>query len=523
MLSSIIGRFRLGAENFPSSLLADWKVRLQCCSAAELRLELKQSLADNPAFSLPELLEAAHSAGWCEREREKLTAYVEYFSGHPELAHRRVMTNRLAETDFAMFVTACEQCYEHHRFAEGYALVRQFRPEEADGVDPVRYHDLAGFMAFCGGGTIQEACGHYDRILVAGLLTHQAAYNAYPVYLEAGRHVEAAYVRNALQRDFAEDPQARYSLGWAELARDYYPEGFRLVEARYEMPEIASVFGAALLARPRWQGEKLVGRRLLVWGEQGYGDLIMMSRYFPLLAEMGAEIVVVCLDAAIPLLQANFPRCRFVAGGAGQPPVDFDLWTGLMSLPFHFTTTAYTVPAPEGYLRVPEEHASYWKVRCAELGRPGLPRIGIAWSGNPSHRYDHRRSIAADAVFDWLRQLANVDFYALQTAVPDSRPGNLYDLSTEMLTFADTAAVIDEMDLVITVDTSVVHIAGALGRPTWLLLPNRYEWRWSLDGESNYWYGAVRVLRQSSHGDWPGLLEEVFARQLAAWLSEGKS
>ena len=152
--------------------------------------------------------------------------------------------------------------------------------------------------------------------------------------------------------------------------------------------------------------------------------------------------------------------------------------------------------------------------RLAELAGGDAPRIGLAWSGNPTHRADRRRSIPFGHIARVVRDHPLLRFFALQTSVPDSCPANLVNVSEEMVTLADTAALIAEMDLVITVDTSIVHIAGALGKTAWLLLPHRYEWRWSLAGETNNWYASVRVIRQQRIGDWDSVLEEAFGRRL---------
>jgi hypothetical protein len=195
------------------------------------------------------------------------------------------------------------------------------------------------------------------------------------------------------------------------------------------------------------------------------------------------------------------------------PAVEFDCWVGVMSLPHLLGATAENIPGRGGYLKVPVDSVRYWRERVVQLARGGRPRIGLAWSGNPTHRGDRRRSIPYAVMMEAIRGV-EADFFALQTHVPEDRPENLIDVSEEMVTLADTAALIGEMDLVITVDTSVVHVAGAIGKEAWLLLPYRYEWRWGLEGEGNRWYDSVSVLRQTTHGDWRGLLYSVFRDRL---------
>jgi hypothetical protein len=344
--------------------------------------------------------------------------------------------------------------------------------------------------------------------------------NAYLAYFEAGNHARVAQLHQLAHERYLDDPEVLFALACVELARDYYPEGFRLAEARYRMPEAPASINSSLLSSPRWQGEPLTGKRLLVHGEQGLGDIVMMARYLPLLRAQDAHVVVDCREAAIPLLQHNFPDCEIIPGDVQTPlHIDFDCWTGAMSLPFHFATTRDTAPAKSGYLSAPPEQAAYWHARVDELAK-GIAKIGIAWSGYSGHRADKRRSIGFERMVRCLRAYPLIDFFPLQTNVPSSCPVNLHDTSEEMMTLADTAALIAEMDLVITVDTSVVHIAGALGKRTWLLLPYRYEWRWSLTGEKNNWYDSVRVLRQEAHGDWDSLLNLTFGQRLDECLGD---
>lgn len=501
------------------NLPPEWREHLKAGRAAYVRSTLRQVLADDKRFPIPALLDAARDSGWSAIEVEKLESYVDFFSGQVAMAYERVMRNGLAAADYAMFATACAYCYDYDRFKEGYALLRQFRPSDAEDLDPLRFGAYAGYIALTGGGGIDEACGYFDQALATGQWDAMLVVNAYPAYFEAGHHDKVARLHRLILDHYADDPDANFALACVELARDYYPEGFRLAEARYRMPEVARWINPRLLEKPRWKGESPADRHLLLHGEQGLGDLVMMARYLPMVIERIAKITVECRSAAIPLLAHNYPGCQFRESDGGERgDEDFDIWIGMMSLPHLFDTTARTVPVTSGYLIVPPDQAVYWQQRCQELSRPRVPRIGLAWSGNPGHRADRRRSLQWEQIEGFLQQHGGLDFFALQTSLPVSRPGNLIDVSEEMLTLADTAAIIAEMDLIISVDTSTVHIAGALGKPTWLLLPHRYEWRWSLAGETNNWYETVRVLRQERCGEWGPLLEDVFERRLPQWL-----
>lgn len=487
--------------------------------AAAMRHPLREALAHEAPPWVGTLAYQARAAGWTEIEVDKLQAYLEFFSGDSARAYDRVVRGRLAEADADLLLTACEYCYRHDRFAEGYGLVRQFRAESADSSQAAGYLAVAGYLALAAGADISEAVSYFDRALDGGQVGPMLAVNAYPIYFEAGRHDRVAQLRRLIHERYALDPDARFALASVELCRGYYAEGFRLAEARYDMPESARAINATLPNERLWRGESLAGKRLLVHGEQGFGDTIMMARYLPELQRQAASVIVDARDAAVPLLAENFPGCQIVPGGFQQElDVDFDFWVGIMSLPHRLGTVRETVPLRQSYLRAPAEQAAYWRRRIGDRGTGGC-RIGVAWSGNPSHRADRRRSLPFASLIPHLSAHSNLRFFALQTQVPSNLPANLIDLSDEMTTLADTAALIDLMDLVITVDTSVVHLAGALGRPTWLLLPPRYEWRWGLEGESNAWYDSVRVLRQKAGQGWSALLSDVFQEQLPAWLA----
>jgi hypothetical protein len=199
----------------------------------------------------------------------------------------------------------------------------------------------------------------------------------------------------------------------------------------------------------------------------------------------------------------------------GLPP--FDCHCPLLSLPLAFKTDLDTVPAGIPYLGADPERAHIWRAR---LGQRRSPLIGLAWSGNPFHWQDRNRSIALNCVAPLLSQ--PLSFVSLQKAVSETDARlmaglpNLMHLGDELADFDDTAAVIDSLDLVVTIDTAVAHLAGAMGKPTWILLPHAPEWRWMLDREDTPWYPTARLFRQKRLGDWESVIERVRA-SLSAW------
>lgn len=480
--------------------------------AKDLRTELQRQ-AKMPHFIetvLPQLIVALRAAEWPELELEKLRAYVDFFSGANAQGYRRVLDAGLVHDDYTLFMTACVHCYLADRFTEGAALLDMFNPHEDNSTDWPEYLAYAGYIHFAAGRPITRALECFDQALAADYFSPLLAVNAYSIYFEAGRLAECNKLRSLIQRHCPHDPDAQYALACVELARNFYPEGFRLLEARLRMPELDRFINASLLTQPRWEKQSLAGKRLLVHGEQGLGDMVMMVRYLPQLHAQGAHLVVDTRAEAIALLADNFPYCKFIVGDIKVPINEpFDFWIGIMSLPFQFQSTADNIPAVEGYLSAPAEQVSYWRERICKA--PGVPilRVGLAWSGNPGHRADKRRSMSFDLISGLIRKHPDVLFFSLQTHAPEVLPFNLVDLGDELLTIADTAAVIAEMDLVMSVDTSAIHMAGALGRPAWLLLPYRYEWRWGLEGLGNAWYNSVSVWRQPSSGDWSALLNVV--------------
>jgi tetratricopeptide (TPR) repeat protein len=268
--------------------------------------------------------------------------------------------------------------------------------------------------------------------------------------------------------------------------------------------------------QPAWRGEELGGRTILLHSEQGFGDSIQLLRYVPMVAAKGGRVVLEIPDSLMPLVGRRDGVVAMVKPGAPLPP--FDLHCPLMSLPLAFGTTLATVPAQVPYLQVPVERAADWRDRLPGTGRP---RVGLVWSGKPTHKNDHNRSIALHRLAPLL-SLSGIDFVSLQreyreadmAALAASR--NLRRLDAALADFADTAAVVEAVDLVITVDTAVAHLAGALGKPVWILVSSIQDWRWLLQREDSPWYPTARLFRQPEIGDWDSVIGRL-ARELAAF------
>lgn len=292
----------------------------------------------------------------------------------------------------------------------------------------------------------------------------------------------------------------------ALLTRGEYRRGFEKYEWRWRRTGMATPRGRG---KPLWLGEYPVARKtVLVHAEQGLGDTIQFARYVPLLAEAGAKVVLEVQPELTALMARLDGAPAILARGAPPPP--FDIHCPVGSLPLAFKTEPGTVPAKIPYLGADEAHLATWSMRLGALTRP---RIALAWSGNASHVNDGNRSIP----FAKLAPLFSVPahFVSIQRDLRDADEAALAGESRithvggELIDFADTAAAIALCDLVIAVDTAVAHLAGAMGRPLWLLIPFAPDWRWTLEGESSPWYPTAHLFRQSSLGDWDGVVARV--------------
>ncbi len=309
---------------------------------------------------------------------------------------------------------------------------------------------------------------------------------------------------------------AHFHLGCALLRRGDFPQGWAEYEWRREMP----AFPAQTWPVPEWRGEPLAGRRLLLYGEQGYGDIIQFARFAPVLAEAGAHVILCVAPALMRLMRTLSGVGEIVEVNRPLPPFDFHI--PLLSVPHRLGLTLDTIPAVP-YLRAEPDAAARWRKRLA--ARPGL-KVGLVWAGNPRRDdrdnwlVDRRRSLSL-AAFAPLAGTAGITLVSLQKGEPAAEAGHpppgldLFDPMAEIGDFADTAALISALDLVIGVDTSVIHLAGALGVPVWVL--SRYDgcWRWLEKGERSPWYPSLRLFRQETPGDWT----ETIAR-LAGALAE---
>jgi hypothetical protein len=325
---------------------------------------------------------------------------------------------------------------------------------------------------------------------------------------EAGKFDEAiAASRRGLELkpDFA---AGHFSLACILLRMGDYARGWPEYEWRWRIKRPA--LAQRNFSQPMWVGGDLSGRRILLHTEQGCGDAIQCVRYAPLVAARGGKVIVECHPELYRLLQTLDGVDELVVRGRPLPP--FDLHCPVMSLPLAFGTTVETIPNRVPYLHADPQRSGQWRARLA--GDANRLKVGLVWAGNPDVKTDSERSMRLPALAP-LGQAPGVSFYSLQKGpgaaqAKDPLPGlKLINYTNELQDFADTAALISQLDLVISVCTSVTHLAGALGRPVWTLLSYAPDWRWLVGREDSPWYPTMRLFRQKARGDWDEVARRV--------------
>jgi hypothetical protein len=279
------------------------------------------------------------------------------------------------------------------------------------------------------------------------------------------------------------------------------------------------------LSQPMWRGDGVIaGKTILVFADEGLGDTIQFARYIPMLAARGAQVLLWVDDPLLPLLSGLSGVSRFLT--RSDPLPAFDLHCPFCSLPLAFRTRLETIPAGVYLPKPADVQVRAWESRLQDhLGARRKPRVGLVWSGNPNHWNDHNRSLPLQKLSPLLA--LDAAFVSLQK---DPRPDDkaylertgIIDLTAGLADLGQTAALISCLDLVITVDTSVAHLAGALGRPTWMLLPYTPDWRWLLGRDDSPWYRSVRLFRQDQRRDYAPVIarvREALQQLLSEWSS----
>jgi hypothetical protein len=322
-----------------------------------------------------------------------------------------------------------------------------------------------------------------------------------------GRIEEAIDIYKRAASLHPNNPMTHGNLAFAELVVGNFRDGF----ANYEWRRKDGPIGRRqrTYPQPEWQGEDLAGKTILLHPEQGLGDVVQFARFVPILAAKGARVVLETPPALTTLMRTLPANQTIVSSGEPLPP--FDTHAPLLSVAHRLGLTLDAIPADIPYLGADEAKRIAWRTKLAPLAGP---RVGVCWSGHRIHRNDHARSIPLDT-FATLLNVPGVSFVSLQREVRDTDAAQLKalpqlaDWMSDVQDFADTAALIAELDLVVTVDTSVAHVAAALGKPVWIMITSAPDWRWLMKRDDSPWYPTVRLFRQPTLGDWPTVIRTV--------------
>jgi tetratricopeptide (TPR) repeat protein len=299
----------------------------------------------------------------------------------------------------------------------------------------------------------------------------------------------------------------RVNRAYQYLMQGDYLRGFKEFEHRFGMK---TMYPDESLKRRSWQGEEIHNKRVLIMAEQGYGDSLQFVRYLSMLKKKipDCTLFLMARDSLKSLFEYNFSKLATIVTGSNKP--NYDVLTAPISFPFLFKTTLETVPANIPYIQAPEVSVKKWKTKLEGINKK---RIGIVWTGSTLHKQDAARSMSLGA---WKELLQTPDcmFVSLQVEyrgsdLQEAKQMGVLDFAKEIKDFSDTAGLIENLDLVISVDTSVVHLAGAMGKPVWVVLPRVAEWRWLEKREDSPWYPTARLFRGTGIGGWGNVMDAV--------------
>jgi tetratricopeptide (TPR) repeat protein len=398
--------------------------------------------------------------------------------------------------------------------------LRGLGQREASLADSQRAYELEPWnAAICNNiGVLLNELGRYREALpwmekASALRPHdvETLNNLADTQVQFGDLREAAATYDRVRAIDPGDANAALGAAHLDLLNGNFEAGWAGREARWKVPGLPIVYPT--FSQPMWLGkEGIAGKTILIYADEGMGDAIQLARYLPDLADRGATVILAVHAALQPLLSgvAGVSQCVVKSATEALPP--FDMFCPMLSLPLAFGTRLETIPARIPYLPPPAAAAvESWNERLASRDRL---RVGLVWSGNPKHARDAKRSIPLGL----LKRLLDVDatFVSLQKELrPEDKStleqADIVDPTADLRDFTDTAALLRCLDLVITVDTSVAHLAGALGRPAWVLLPYSPDYRWLLGRDDSPWYPSLRLFRQTESREYGSVVDRVRA------------
>ncbi len=367
-------------------------------------------------------------------------------------------------------------------------------------------------------GRLEQAFACFDRALALRPDFHAVLNNKAVILLHLQMLDEAFATLHRSLAAAPDDAQTLFYLATLQLLTGDFERGWTAREARWRLPSVGLVDRG--FSQPLWRGDQpLEGKTILLHSDEGLGDAIQFARYVPMVAALGARVILE-VEPPIQQLLGGVEGVTECVGRSSTPA--FDLHCPLGTLPLAFETRLDTIPYAQGYVPAPPAaHATAWEQR---LGPRTRFRVGLVWAGNPDHKNDHNRSMPLRAfapLFDCEAQ-----FVSLQKGMRDpdraflAECPDIIDLTQHLTDFTETAALMACLDLVISVDTSVAHLAGAIGAPVWTLVPFNPDWRWLLKRDDSPWYSSMRLFRQHERGNWASVLDNVrveLEKLVTAW------
>jgi tetratricopeptide (TPR) repeat protein len=412
--------------------------------------------------------------------------------------------------------------------AGAWQWLRWALAREPDNSEAINMHGILLHQE----GRFEEAIGVFEQAETLG--SHAASSNRGNSLLDLGSLDEALRAQElAVERD-PTSPGALYNLSLTRLRLGDWRQGWPSYEARWRFREVHR--RPRVFYQPRWQGEALDGRRILLHAEQGLGDTIQFCRYVSMVVARGGQVILMVqppverLMASLAAVRAGQAQTALLGAKSPQSDLNFDLECPLLSLPAVFGTTVETVPWPGAYLGADPALVAEKRVQFPHVMTQDSPcaqhRVGLCWAGNSHYKADRLRSVCLATLLPLLH-VPGITWISLQKGPATEQMAALptdvvlLDGSSRDRDLAETAALIDTLDLVITTDTCIAHLAGAMAKPVWILLPHLSDWRWMQQIETTPWYPTARLFRQSAPGDWARLIERVIM-QLSELCSAGQ-
>ena len=474
----------------------------------ELWMNLGNALADmkRPAEALltyqhaleldPRHWSAAYSCGVIFYESGRFEEALPWFNRCAELRPNDTQTLHLRAATLRGL----------RRFEE--CLADNMLVHKLDPAHPLHCNNIGDALLWL--GRREEALKWFDKALKLQPDDVDALCNKAVWFRQDLRLRESAKIYERLRFLHPNNAKFERDLAYIHLLMGNFEAGWSEREARWKVPGRPIIYPN--FSQPMWLGDgDIAGKTVLIYADEGLGDAIQFARYVPMVAAHGARVILVVPDALHPLFSGilGVRECRTYS--SSSPPSAFDMYCPMGSLPLAFGTRLETIPQAACLPPAAVDRVQAWEDR---LGPRGRLRVGLVWSGNPKHGNDRDRSIP-------LRTLAGLfdvgaTFVSLQKDLRDGDKEflggrtDIIDLTTDLTDFAETAGLISCLDIVITVDTSVAHLAATLGRPTWVLLPYLPDWRWLLDRDDSPWYPTVRLFRQSETREYASVLDRVW-------------